>query len=468
MSEIKDQEVVIDVPQGRMESTQNVKIIASRLKRTYVPPKRLDDMSDAQYRAIAILADEEFEVVVELAMAQGHNPLSKTFHYFKMDNKIFVDDHYAPLMNWAQKTAPFNYFTKVLGADEKSKIAGIEAGDVVVEARGIKRADESNRQSYFKTILQTAAAGGVDFDKALEIAERKADERFMTVATGVVKYSEFHFKNGNINPYATPKGWKPGEGRAEVRAIRNLIRRLVGYPTPEERKRLGLADTPQEVLKLAASVPAEIVDQGVAEEWMQLEAVTQKHHDERAERHANMTPEEIAAERADRINLLRGKPETGIGEDEEVMVETVVVVTNEEELEAVLDGEGKTNEFIAADEEYESRGITVEEAGPIILRSYRNSEEGVGKALEALLGLKSLKEVNDYSPIWLWNFYQYVLRRDILNNVNIPPADRLAAIPEIDPKREGAPKTIKEAGPYLHELLKTLCANNKKMQRLNG
>lgn len=456
----------ITVPQGQIASLDIVKQIAFRLQKTYQPPKKRSNQSEEEYQKQVIQPDD-FPIVVELAMAQGHNPLSKTFHYWKQDGKIAVDDHYAPYLNWAQSKNPFTYTTEELSDEEKATLEGVEKGDWVVRFKGIRRADQPHRQQYFKTILDTAIAGGVEFEKALEIADRKADERFCVQANGVVKFEELHYKSGNqwiFNQYATPKGWIPGLTRAEVRAIRNGIKKMMGVPTPEERRRLGMELDMREVAQLAANVPIEIVEQGVAPEYMQLEANTSNGIKRHQEEIADMTPEEIKELREKRIELLRGKKDdTPIGEEsEEALVQEELPFTDPLE---ITDGEIVDMEAIAL--EYESREVSFEVAREAVLNSYK-SEVALGKVLKSLFGIENLIELSEKGPIWLWNFYQYTLRRDILLNVNIPIEQRLKAIPEIaDPANPTPPKTLTDAKPFLHNTLKVLCENNKKMRRLN-
>lgn len=450
---------LIQVPQGEIIPSELNREIALRLERTYKPPKKRDDQTKEQYEN-SIVLPADFPIVVELAMAQGHNPLSKTFHYWKQDGKIAVDDHYAMMLNWAQEKCPFNY-TVHQATDGEKKDAGLDKEDCWAHFRAIRRADQDSYQDYVRLILEQAKGYGMPFEQALELAEKRADEKFAVLAEGVVKRNEYMYqdrqsKQWKVNSYATPKGWLPGVSRSESRAIRNGIRKMVGMPMPHERKRIGLDVTPQQL----AQLPAEVMDerQEVVEHYLRLQAATEA---------AVIGREGLPIGEAEvmgkaRVELMRGEVEDGEFEEpfttEEILREAL---GKEAEFTVVVSDNEVVDEKEVASEPQEERTVTAEEVLQIALKcGYK--EDGVKFALKEFFGKTEMDKLND---VELWNFAQYALRRRILNNTNAKPDERLSAIPEIVSAKD-KPKTIKEAGPFMHQLLKTLTANGTKFNRL--
>lgn len=489
---------LITVPQGEIVSTDIVNQIALRLQKTYQLPKKRSGQTDAEYQQSVVQTDD-FPIVVELAMAQGHNPLSKTFHYWKQNGNIMVDDHYAPLMNWAQSKGAFTYETETLGEAEKVALEGVEANDYVVRFKAMRRADQGSRQILFKTILDAAIQSGKDLESALSIAEATADRKFAVVAYGVVKYNELHYKSGNewvLNTFATPKGWLPGIGRAETRAIRNGIKKMVGMPMPEERRRLGIEISMPELAQIAAEMPPQIAAESadVRERYMRLEA---QNRQLQAIVEALPTGE-LSVIAADNNDLLYGKRE------EDVIGEEVPMATKEQTLAFVHGmyekptdpsgdygmanplgpgedyedafpadfaedapqpenaGDGSLESARLAQEEYNNRTISVPDALRIALLSGYKNPEAVDYAIRSLFGKKNIGELNE---IELWNFSQYAQRRAILYNTNLPIEYRLSQIPEIE-SSISKPKTVKDAHAFIHNILKTLTGNGKKLNRL--
>lgn len=463
----------INVPQGNIVSSDVIIQIGLRLQKTYQPPKKRASQSAEEYQNNVVQASD-FPIVVELALARGHNPLSNTFHYWKQDGKITVDDHYAPIMNWAQSKQPFTYETQVLGNESKLALEGIEPGDYVVRFTAMKRADQPARQAYFKTVLDAALAVGKSFDEALKLANDNADSKFATVAYGVVKYNELHYKSGNewiLNVYATPKGWIPGVTRAEVRAIRNGIKKLVGMPMPEERRRLGLDIDLHQVAQISASMPLQIASEGadVRDRYIRLE-------DQR--RGLQSTLEDLPEGEAHTIveqsrELLRGKVEDGEFEDpfprqilevpEDLVLEMPADATVPEDLGKFSIKEKDLSIKEDSDAvEYNERTISLENAIEVALRSGYKSTQAIDYAIRSLFGKQAIGDLNELE---LWNFSQYVLRRAIVYNTNLPIDVRLESVPEIA-LAVSKPKTVKDAGAFIHNLLKTTTSSGKRMQRL--
>lgn len=458
---------LINVPQGQIVSSDIVNQIALRLQKTYQPPKKRNSQSAEEYQNNVVQASD-FPIVVELAMARGHNPLSNTFHYWKQDGKIAVDDHYAPLMNWAQSKQPFTYETEVLSDTEKSKLEGIEPGDYVVRFTAVKRADQQARQAIFKIVLDAALAIGKPIEESLSLANNNADAGFATVAYGVVKYAELHYKSDNkwiLNVYATPKGWIPGVSRAEVRAIRNGIKKLVGMPMPEERRRLGLDIDLRQVAEISASMPLQIASEGadVRDRYIHLE---NQHRGLQST--LEDLPEGEAHTLAERSReLLRGKVEDGEFEDpfprqtlevpEDLVLETPADATVAEDL-----GKFSIREKDEGQLEYDERTISLENAIEVALRCGYKSPQAVDYAIRSLFGKQTIGDLNELE---LWNFSQYVLRRAIVYDTNLSIDVRLERVPEIV-QSVSKPKTVKEAGTFIHGILTTATSSGKKLQRL--
>lgn len=403
---------VMDVPrQDQIVSTRIVEMIAERLRLTYSPPKSGE----------AITTIEEFCLVVEKALAKGYHPLAPGFHYWKQGGKIYVEDHYATWVRWAQPIDPFPV-NPVTIEDESGWTCTVTI---------IKRSDRDKYQEAKTTLLKVLLDAGVDYKEAIGVADEEARQSYATARTGFVPRREVYGKDSNGKEYpktgATPKGWTPGVTRAEVRAIKNAIRAAFGVPTPADIRALIFRDldiSQERALELAATMPEGIASESgnIRERFLRLQA----SHDKNKEEIDKMSPEELHRSAQEGSRIIRGPEEKdgeGIGDDWKDVIEQDALVV----LRDAIDEQELSDLREEAEGALDAAGIA----------------EGNWQSLfQAIFGIDDLTHLDE---IELKNLMQYLTRFSILKSGKLK--DAVEKIPEIEGAKSKAiaGKMLKDA-----------------------
>ncbi len=372
----------LDLPlPGSMVKREMVEAIAVRLQKTYTPPKKGE-----------IILPEEFVTVVELALARGYMPLGGGFEYWKYRNEIFVADHYATWVNWAQKLEPFT-LVKELDIVEKQYW---RCTAIIIKSEVMDRYREA-KEEMFRLLV------GADIKplEALQIAKQEARENYAIIGTGQVLWSEVYYDDGNLIKGKTPRGWTPGVTRAEVRSVKNAIRMAYGVPTPGEIHSLMLNET--KALEAQAEMPMSIVEAPaeVRDRYLQLTEMADQEPDRKRF--------------LKNVDIMRGPvDDTPIGEEEDI-----------------VEGEFHEDKLVEFLEEHK---IPSQHHEALILDFF-------GK-----------DELQFLDPFEIELLQEYAKRICILKSINgDKPADYIAQIPELDPDKT---PTAQEAAKVLKRIAK--------------
>lgn len=410
--------------------------IGKRLELTYQRPKRKKGMSDQDYAEFCV-QPHEFPTVVELAFAQGFNPLSKFFQYWKQKGQIQTMEHYTPLINWAQKLEGFTLETGGVEDEKLRKSLGSER-DFMFFAKITKDKDKDSYQRLLESILKQALGAGLEFDEALKKADEFATAKYCIVAYGVCEYSEVFYEDSGKQKYgATPPGWVPGVTRAEIRAVRNTIKRAYGMPTPQEwwEMSFGKLDT-QSVIESMAELPEGRDYDNYADEVIGNMARTKEIKAETAQ----MTPEEQREQFLRNVNLMRGPADEGaIGED-------------------VVEGEFTEDEeeaFITPDP---SRSLE-ETKAELVKHGYADDRFEDGDTLHDKLSRSvHMLQIGELDQLQRHNLIQYAARANVLKSKHnndgesMTVARRLPLVPEFAAS-DDPPKTLKDALKTLKDMV---------------
>lgn len=265
-----------------------IKELARRLEATYIAPKKPEDT----------IIGKEFETIVELALADGHNPLSRTFYYWKFRGKLAVTGAYTNLVNWSQKIEPFTITSEMLSIGSSKNKVNFHCRTWL-----LKRGDQTAYNERMKLVLGARQEGEpiVEFMKE---ATRFARE-LCFMGEGVVEWSEVFYPDGKTSEQV--KGWVPGETRAQRRALKNAIRQAFGEPTPGERRALSLVALSEAKRYLA--VPKIVADAGQSRTYLEIEDKIRESQEEiRKEAEETGKPEALVAHlrRQKNVEQMRG------------------------------------------------------------------------------------------------------------------------------------------------------------------
>jgi hypothetical protein len=472
-----------------------VERLASLLRAQYKPPKRRNNETDEQY-ALRVVQPEEFEQIIYMAYAEGHNPLSKSFHYYKMNGALTVQDHYANLVAWGQSVEPFNYRFERVSGPTKSKEGTINAASFVVRCIVVKRADQGAYREFYRMILDSLLGARVDADKAIEQATSQVDQRFASVGEGVVEFGEVYYENGKEIYGATPKGRTPGWWKAEKRALTDALNKSHGMIPAAARFQMSFGNVDVERLPAYINgIPAD--DTEFSERYVRLEA----ENDRLQRENENLTVEERKARRGKNVEMMR-QPK-----DEDDWLDEATVDPPEEEedpfpptgddvvegeiseIVSGVDGEGnpvaKTSDLdklsgpisgasgsgLTAEEVLEAYGYkgNVGSAKNVLLRFGYKGEVSMNGLLASIFGPRStVNDIEKLTSIQLANMFGYAERRSMLEDSRLGSVDeRLESIPEIATATpEGRPKTIKDAKAYLKQVAVVFISNGKVLKPL--
>jgi hypothetical protein len=395
-----------------------VKELARRLEATYVQP------SDVK----AVILPKEFETVVELAIADGHNPLSKTFYFWKYNNKLFITGAYTNLVNWAQKIEPHTVTYEMISVGRKEQWNTPPRTDFLCRAWLLKRGDQQAYQERFDSIMKYRQPG----ESLVEIIKQAKvyAQELCFMGEGLVKWDEIFYGNsGNI--IEQPKGWVPGETRAQRRALKNAIRQAFGEPSPGERKALSLAAVFE--AKRFMSVPKEVVRAGQASKFIEAE----NEWDSFKERTAEEARE-------------KGVPEP--------------IIIHEKRLKNVeaMRGFDSIRDDILGDAEE----AVFEEQKPFDFTTRMDavgygSDTKIKKLSKALFQKGGIEELSELEK---WNMYQWAIRRQLLvDGEGLDARESILLIPELI---EYKGDKLVEARNLLNGIVREMTATDRKLKEL--
>lgn len=487
----------IEIPSGKIVSRQTIFTIAERFWRIYPQPKK------KEYQ----LTKEDCVVAVEVAMSRRWSPLAvgKEFFVWKGSRgELCFQEHYAIEVNWAQDKDKFTPRERMLSADEKQAV-GIPEEDFVAEITLLLASRERDYQARYKMILELLLKSGIDTITALDIADLRASEVYPS-SIGRVKHNEVFYENGKVRYGGAGDitGWVPGESRAKIRALRNVIHKAFGVPTTMELIKGGyLTNPPVEGMEALANAE-EMVG---APAWMQAKyAKMAAAHEKSIKELEAMTPEERKEYFADTRELLHGPPpldEADLGEvwekeeqksGPDVKKISPEEVRRQEEIRAELEAEDLEDAIF---EELPSRADSgdsgdgyeapVEFAEPAkALPVVDALSPGAVRGKLSELGLETAKAqdstvaklypdrtIADLNEVELYNLIGYVQRRNILHRTKdddekpIPIPERFASIPEIA-KSDAWPKTLEEAKERLTKHIQIMSGKGRRIGEVDG
>lgn len=436
-AEVVEQEIV-SVGTGSLQTTSTIAQIAMRLKKIYPQP------SNPRYQ----LDEVDIIVVVETTLAMGLNPLAvgKEYHAWKgTKGELVIMRHYTLLNNWAQAKEPFSI--RYEHWDRKKKeIAGLPANDFVCMAFLLKRSDEEAYQKRYAMVLKPMLDSKIDAKVAIAAATQEAGKVEMP-AIGRVKNSEVYTDDGKVKYGGAGDitGWIPGKSRAEIRAMRNAIRRSYGEPTAQDMFNIAHQSAaeagmlPEQLPDMISGMPEEISIEPaeIQERYLALEAENKRSQEELDK----LTDEEKKQANKERVDLMRGEEEAF----------PIAVEFREEPTE---DTEEPTMGQI--------RQILVN-------HGYKTT------AIQHSLTTKLFDtKLEDMSWLQVNNLLAYAQRANIIKTQFGPDGeelsveDRLNNVPEIAAIERGRPTTLKAGKAFVVDLVRRATAENVKLEMING
>lgn len=422
-------------PTGDIISKQVVFTVAERLFKIYPQP------SQDRYK----LTKEEIVVTAEVALSMGCNPLAINKEYFSWKDKygnLNIMRHYSYEVAWAQSKETFNPVDRILSAEEK-KERNIAEEDFAVSVTIIRKSMESDYQKRYNMVFAPLVQNSVDPKEAMTLAKSEAMEVGVT-AVGVVKYNEVYDNDKEIKTgTATLKGWEPGYTRAKVRAMRQAIHAAYGIPTTADLVKSGAFGKPltsSGLESLAKSEDIIVESPDIQRRYAEI-AETQSEGSDMGTK--------------ERITLMRGEKEEGIGEDWE----------NGDFEES----DDSPEELPPLEEAFEAEGpaITKDEALRLL---YDNGVQD-GNEVDGISASIYERPITELNEVELHNIVQYVRRRRILrtetnsDGKTLTIKQRFSQIPEIA-KIKDKPGDIDEALTRLREYAQKMSDAGKMMDKV--
>jgi hypothetical protein len=399
-----------------------VKELARRLEATYIQPKKPEDC----------ILPREFETVVEIALAEGHNPLSKTFWFWKFRGKLAVTGAYTNLVNWAQKIEPFTITYEMLSVG-KSNVKN----NFHCRAWLLKRGDQEAYNERMKLILSCRQPGEPIIEVMKQAKEYAQELCFM--GEGVVEWAEIFYPDGKTIEQV--KGWVTGETRAQRRALKNAIRQAFGEPSPGERRNLSIAALSE--AKRYLSVPKEVLKVGQGDAYLKLEdRVSESREEVRQIAQESGIPEgEVLRDRRERnVQQMRGEASS--------MYEDILDAYYEEE--------------VAFEEQ---------DAGPQVPFDFTTAMDKIGlgdtKKVSALAKGLFKKKIEELGEVEKWNIYQFSKRVQAMTpeeGDGLSEADLARTIPELSGFKG---KTFVEAKNTLGAIVREVTDKGQKLKELS-
>lgn len=364
------------------------------------------------------------------------NPFRGEIYAAVIRGKLVFVDGYKLLVRWARRQC--NYTDFYVEWDNERKVKEqLTANDIGFTCY-ILRDDQ-------KHIVKDFVSMGATFQEAYD--------RVAFSASGVVTKREDMTTNNNTYNQP-PKGWTWADV-AKKRALKNALNLSHGAPSPSEiSKESWMVDNTETIDADWQNIPEFEQDPEVKARYAKLSALTRNV----VESQATMTLEQKLDQLAQNTELLRGQPENGIGEpfdETQDAAEEPVLVTEDFFDETPL---SPIPDFSPPPKWY-----THDQAKEAILAIAYDTESTLNLALKTLLNKDSLDQLNE---IELWNMVEYVKRRALLKDTTLGSApQRMMLIPEIKDLKE-KPDTLREAGEFMHNVLRLLCSNGKTFRQL--
>lgn len=254
---------------------------------------------------------------VEYALTRGLNPYGHLhIWYQRSSNKppqLIVDMDWKVLKGWAEWRNPFKTEPLPITGDHRATY-GLKDGDIGCLMYIILDSDSRD----FYDMIKTFVVNGTQANEARLVAAQVCAKG---IGVGIVRKNEMTKKNGD--PLPAPKG-RSWQWRAEIRALRDAIRKSHGEPPPAQIRQyavgeLGSAAVTSETVGLLASEEFPIGhNQQVQERFMQI---------------AGPAPEKVGnaisgLTQKQRVDSLRGPEwwdDTPLGEEPDGVIESSAV-----------------------------------------------------------------------------------------------------------------------------------------------
>lgn len=409
----------------------------------------------------------------QMAMSEGLDPLTDIY-LWKKDGQLFIQRHYTVLVRWANWVEPYRERAVKMTAQELEE-ENKKAGDIGYRVYLLRKSAEE----LFKLILTSMIQGGVEPQQALELAWQNA----ATMATGIVEWKECHYasdgkysKRGDLQP--SPKGWTWDEV-AIKRGLSSAIKRSYGTPGYDQISQHGNWEvdgtlvSPEDVAEFQKGLP-EGLEPDEQEKYLKLTAEARENAEAREERRADMTPQEIEAEKEDRELLMRGEPDRAIGDE---MNPTEVFATKPFKAQGIEAAtmllETTVPEpppWYMEEEEPASGEITVGDLKKKLVENGYDTEKIQLDAIKAVFG--EPRKFDSLNQVERWNMIQYAIRRRVLAQTKdkdgnpVPVKDRLERVPEIVEATDGKPETLQAAVEFIRKVANVLSYNDTRMKTL--
>jgi hypothetical protein len=219
------------------------------------------------------MSDEQLYAAAQYAQLTGLDPFSTGFYAMPQGG---ITQHYAVLVAWAQDKGRYSDRYELLSEAEREE-HGIDEKDTIAFKCYVLRDDRAD-------VLGTYIQAGLPFNEALDFLAAKG--------IGMVTKADRTTRQGK--PQSPPKGWT-WQRVAKKRALRDALKQSHGVPTPAELRRYS-----QQIYQESSEGRLEGLEQQAIEIIDEREQLTPGERQERFERH---------------VDMMRGEPETGIGED---------------------------------------------------------------------------------------------------------------------------------------------------------
>ena len=225
------------------------------------------------------LSKSQLYAAAQYAQLSGLDPFAAGFYAMPGGGIV---QHYAVLVAWAQDKAPYSDRYMPLTDDERQD-HGVAAPETIAVKCYVMRDDRAD-------VLATYLQAGMPFTEALDFLAAKG--------IGLVTQADRTTKKGD--PMDPPKGWT-WEKVAKKRALRDAIKQSHGVPTAAELRHYA-----EQVYRDTPDGRLEGLERQAIEIAAEAEQMTIEDHRERL---------------AEKVPLMRGEPETGIGESDEDVID---------------------------------------------------------------------------------------------------------------------------------------------------
>lgn len=165
------------------------------------------------------LSDEQALAAVQHALASGLNPITDAWYWPGKDGQLAIGDKYTMMISWAKSKSEYTTKYQRLTLKEKEE-HGLDSKDIAVWV-WLLRDDRAH-------LIKEYTEMGASFKDAYDLVA--------TRAVGVVTVKDRLTKVGK--PKDPPVGWTWPQ-RAEVRALKSVIRKAYGKPSPPELRALS-------------------------------------------------------------------------------------------------------------------------------------------------------------------------------------------------------------------------------------